>query len=69
MIALNPGEKVTLPDGKTVTFLEVNIDAMNDPCEGCVLDTRECTLFDDITGPCGTGRLDGKFGIFVECKD
>jgi len=69
MKALNPGEKVTLPNGKTITFLETNIEAMNDPCEGCVLDGTECLLFDNITGACGTGRPDGKFGIFIECKE
>ena len=69
MKALKQGEKTTLPNGKTITFLEVNIEAMTDSCEGCVLDVTECLMFDDITGPCGTGRPDGKIGIFVECKD
>lgn len=69
MKALNPGEKVTLPNGRTVTFIEVDITAMDDPCEGCCLQDENCTVLDDYTGPCGSGRLDGLFGIFIECKE
>lgn len=66
---MKPGEKVTLPDGRTVQFLEVNITAMDDPCEGCCFEAENCTVQDPYTGPCGSGRSDGVFGIFIECKE
>ena len=66
---LKPGEKKKLTDGRTITFLEVNIDAMDDPCEGCAFDNENCASWYMHTGACGTGRDDGKLGIFVECKE
>lgn len=66
---LMPGEKTTLPDGRTVKFVEVDIDAMDDVCGGCAFEYENCTLKDKYVGPCGKFRTDGKFGIFVECKN
>lgn len=66
---LNEGDKVTLPDGRVITFLEVNVCAMDDPCYGCALEHENCTYLDPITGPCGSGRPDGKFGIFIEIEE
>lgn len=63
---LMPGEKTTLPDGRTVEFMEVNIDAMDDDCEGCEFHNESCALLHDYIGLCGIGRPDGKFGIFVK---
>lgn len=63
---LNEGDKATLPDGRVITFLEVNLCAMDDPCYGCVLAEERCTELHPITGPCGSDRPDGKFGIFIE---
>ena len=40
-----PGEKTTLPDGRTVEFMEVNIDAMDDVCDGCEFQYENCTAF------------------------
>lgn len=68
-IVLNEGDRSTLPDGRVVTFLEVNVSAMDDPCYGCVLSHHDCADFDPITGPCGSDRPDGKFGIFVEIEE
>lgn len=65
MKALNPGEKVTLPDGRTIAFLNVG----RPECDGCVFEFENCGLYDNETGPCGTGRSDGEIGIFVECKE
>lgn len=62
---LIPGEKTTLPDGRTVEFMEVNIDAMDDVCDGCEFQNENCTVLHDYIGSCGSGRPDGKFGIFV----
>ena len=66
---LHEGDKVTLPDGRVITFLEVNVSAMDDPCYGCVLAEDDCTYLDSITGPCGSGRPDGKLGIFIEIEE
>ena len=69
MKALKPGEKTRLPDGRTIVFLEVDITAMDNPCYGCCLEHENCTNLDNYTGSCGSGRPDGKFGVFVECKN
>jgi hypothetical protein len=62
MKILKPGEKTTLSDGRVVTFLITN----NPDCFGCVFCDEDCTKED--LGLCGSGRPDGNFGIFVECK-
>lgn len=62
MKVLKPGEKATLRDGRTVTFLHTD-----DPdCEGCVFECENCGLYGPIVEECGSGRDDGKVGIFVE---
>ena len=66
MKQLKIGEEVTLPDGRTVKFLECDITAMYDPCEGCAFENEFCTALNDYLGSCGSGRNDGKFGIFIE---
>ena len=68
-VVLNEGDLANLPDGRVVTFLEVDITAMDDPCYGCALAHINCTELDPITGPCGSDRPDGKFGIFVEAEN
>ena len=67
-VVLNEGDLATLPDGRVVTFLEVNVSAMDDPCYGCALSYHNCADLDHITGPCGSDRPDGKFGIFIETE-
>ena len=67
-VLLNEGNRATLPDGRVVTFLEINVSAMDDPCYGCALIHDDCTALDPITGPCGSDRPDGKFGIFIETE-
>lgn len=64
MKVLNPGEKAKLPDGRTVTFLQTEYPE----CYGCVFEFEECGKQDSYVGPCGSGRPDGKLGIFIECK-
>ena len=64
MKVLNPGEKAKLPDGRTVTFLQTEYPE----CDGCVFEFEECGKQDSYVGPCGSGRPDGKLGIFIECK-
>ena len=44
-IELKPGEKTTLPDGRTVKFVEVDIDAMDDDCEGCEFHNESCARY------------------------
>lgn len=63
MSVLKPGKKKKLPDGRVITFLETG----SPDCEGCIFLSEDCTTIE--TGHCGSGRLDGKMGIFVECKD
>lgn len=63
MKALKPGEKTTLPDGRVITFLVTGIP----DCEGCAFCDIDCTTME--TGHCGSGRPDGKLGIFVEVKN
>lgn len=63
MKSLKPGENVTLPDGRTITFLITD----NPECDGCVFFNEDCTKVE--TGHCGSGRPDGEIGIFVECKE
>lgn len=63
-----PGIPFTLPDGRILKFVEVDITALDDPCYGCCLSNENCTVLDPYTGPCGSGRSDGIFGIFIECK-
>lgn len=65
MKVLNPGEKVTLPDGRIVTFLQTDYPE----CDGCAFEFENCGMQDNYVGPCGSGRPDGKLGIFVECKN
>ena len=64
MKVLKPGEKVTLPDGRTVKAVEVDIYSMTDICEGCEFAYEICTQFNDFLGSCGSGRPDGKFVVF-----
>ena len=66
MKQLNIGEELKLPDGRNIKFLECNIDAMDDPCEGCAFEHEDCISLNNHVGSCGSGRTDGKFGIFVE---
>lgn len=42
---LMPGEKTTLPDGRTVEFMEVNIDAMDDVLTDANSRTRIAPFF------------------------
>lgn len=69
MRQLEIGEEVELPDGRTVKFVECNIESMDDPCEGCAFEDEHCTSLNDYLGSCGSGRTDGKFGIFIECNN
>ena len=66
---LKNGECVSLPDGRKVKFVEVDITALDDPCYGCAFENERCTDLNDYLGSCGSGRSDGVFGIFVELKD
>ena len=68
MKVLEPGEKVTLPDGQTVKAVEVDICSMDEPCSGCAFEFELCSDLDDYIGSCGSGRPDGKFIIFVPSK-
>lgn len=68
MKQLDIGEEVILPDGRTVKFLECDLTAMDDPCEGCAFENEFCTPLTDYLGSCGSGRTDGKFGIFIEIQ-
>lgn len=61
---LKPGEKVTLPDGRIITFLQT----CSPECDGCAFEYENCGLYESYLGPCGSGRTDGKIGIYVECK-
>lgn len=63
---LNPGEKAELPDGRTVTFIEVDMYTLGEPCYGCAFEYERCELWHEYVGPCGSARPDGIFGIFVE---
>lgn len=65
---IKPGECTVLPDGRKVKFVRCNIDAMDDPCEGCAFEHEMCTPLHEHIGSCGSGRSDGVFGVFVECK-
>ena len=48
MRQLNIGEEVELPDGRTVKFVECNIESMDDPCEGCAFEDEHCTSLNDF---------------------
>lgn len=65
---LNIGETTQLPDGRVLKFVGVDITALDNPCYGCALENEHCSDLDPYTGPCGSGRPDGEFGIFQEVK-
>ena len=62
MKVLEPGEEARLPDGRIVTFTQTD----NPLCDGCMFEFENCGLPDIYVGPCGSGRPDGKIGIFTE---
>ena len=39
-----PGIPFTLPDGRILKFVEVDITALDDPCYGCCLSNENCTV-------------------------
>ena len=62
------GVPFTLPDGRTLKFVELDISALDNPCYGCVFDYNDCTPLSEYIGHCGNGRSDGLSGIFIEIK-
>ena len=63
----DPGVPIPLADGRVVEFMESDIQATATVCEGCIFENGFCSEYEEV-GSCGSGRPDGKFGIFVESK-
>ena len=59
---------VTLPDGRKVAFLRVNIDSLDSICEGCIFDGNTSCMSDHhVVGTCiDHDGIEGNNGIFVE---
>lgn len=64
MKILKHGEKKKLPDGRTVSFIQTN----NYYCDGCAFEFEICGKYERHVGPCGSGRPDGKVGVFIQCE-
>lgn len=59
------GKPFQLPDGRTVKFVEIDIQATTTVCEGCIFEYEDCSQY--LIGAC-YNRSDGKNGVFVEVK-
>ena len=58
---------VTLPDGRNIVFIPVNIDSLDSVCEGCIFDSNiSCMANHYDAGTCiDHDGIEGNDGIFV----